>query len=234
MSKESVSDSCAEKAYEAIRSMIKNRVLRQGQSLAVPELAERFGMSVTPVREAIRRLESEGLLEVAPRKGTFVRSFSAEDLITGFEMAEALEGMAAFLAAERVAKGCDLVEALDRMEALVVTMAEHLERADAHAWAVRDTEFHESLCLLSNNAHIWQNYQKVRAQMDCVLWFVTPLYVDRANSTREHRGILDAVRRGDSELARILSQRHRNNVRSIIRAVASADERLPMTESGRE
>ena len=204
--------------------MIINRAVQQGASLAVSELAEQFEMSVTPVREAIRRLESEGLLEVVPRRGTFVRSFSVESLIAGFEVAEAYEGMASFLVAERVAAGDDLAGEIGRLDKLVADMAGLLDRTEASQWAALDTDFHESLCLLSDNVHIWQHYQKVRAQMNCVLWFITPLHVDRANSTREHRGILDAIRRGDKELARTLGQRHRNNVRGVLRTLAPKND----------
>ncbi|CAK7066328.1 MAG: HTH-type transcriptional repressor RspR [Desulfovibrio sp.] len=214
-------NSHAEKAYEFIRTMIMDRTLRQGASLNVPELAERFEMSVTPVREAIRRLESEGLLEVVPRRGTFVRSFSVEDLIAGFELAEAYEGMAAYLAAERVEQGEALFEDLHDLRQLVSRMEQHLDQKDAALWGALDTQFHNGLCLLSNNPHIWQNYQMVRAQMDCVLWFVTPLHVDRGNSTREHKSIIEAVQRADKEMARMFSQNHRNNVRGVLRKLAA-------------
>lgn len=198
-----------------------DRTLRQGASLNVPDLAEQFEMSVTPIREAIRRLESEGLLEVMPRRGTFVRSFSVEDLIAGFEVAEAYEGMAAYLAAERVEQGEALSEDLQDLGQLVGRMTLHLEPKDAALWAALDTQFHNGLCLLSSNPHIWQNYQMVRAQMDCVLWFVTPLHVDRGNSTSEHKRILEAVQRGDKEMARMISQNHRNNVRGVLRKLAA-------------
>lgn len=207
--------------------MIRNRTLRQGASLAVAELAEKFSMSVTPVREAIRRLEAEGMLEVIPRRGTFVRSFSVEHLIAGFEVAEAYEGMAAFLAAERVEGGENLEQELDRLDRMVAKMAETLEQGEANQWAAMDTEFHETLCLLSKNIHIWHSYQQVRAQMDCVLWFITPLHVDRNNSTKEHKSILDAVRRGDKEEARILAQKHRSKVRGVLRRLAPLGEGLP-------
>lgn len=213
-------NSQAEKAYEAIRKMIMDRVLRQGASLAVQELAEQLEMSVTPVREAIRRLESEGLLEVAPRRGTFVRSFSVEDLITGFECAEAYEGMAAYLVAEQVEQGENLSEDLKALMLLVEEMERRLERNEAGLWGRLDTKFHGGLCLLSNNTHILQSYQKIRAQMDCVLWFVTPLHVDRGNSTKEHKRILEAVIRGDKEEARVIAQAHRNNVRNVLRSLA--------------
>jgi len=213
-------NSHAEKAYEAIRKMIMDRTLRQGASLAVQELAEQFEMSVTPVREAIRRLESEGLLEVAPRRGTFVRSFSVEDLITGFECAEAYEGMASYLVAERVERGEALSEKLDALMCLLDEMEQHLDQSEAALWGKLDTRFHDGLCLLSNNSHIWQSYQKIRAQMDCVLWFITPLHVDRGNSTREHKRILEAVIRGDKEAARVIAQAHRNNVRNVLRSLA--------------
>jgi DNA-binding GntR family transcriptional regulator len=212
-----VPDSHAEKAYQAIRSMIMDRTLSQGASLNVSEIAEQCEMSITPVREAIRRLESEGLLEVLPRRGTFVRSFSAEDLISAFAVAEAYEGMAAYLVAERVEQGDDLNEDLKLVVGYVDEMAMHLEQNRANLWAALDTMFHQSLCQLSKNMHIWQSYQMVRAQMDCVLWFITPLYVDRGNSTREHRDIVEAVQHGEKEMARVLSQKHRNHVRGVLR-----------------
>lgn len=211
-------------AYEAIRTMIRNRTLRPGASLAVAELAENLSMSVTPVRDAIRRLESEGMLEVIPRRGTFVRSFSVEHLIAGFEVAEAYEGMAAFLVAERVERGENLDKELERLDQMVAKMAVTLDQGEASLWATMDTDYHETLCLLSENLHIWQSYQKVRAQMDCVLWFITPLHVDRYNSTREHKAILDAVKQGDKEQARTLSQKHRSNVRGILRSLAPLGE----------
>ncbi len=213
-------NSHAEKAYQTIRAMIMNRTLNQGASLNVAEIAEQCEMSVTPVREAVRRLVSEGLLEVLPRRGTFVRSFSAEDLISAFEVAEAYEGMAAYLVAERVRNGEDLSGDLDRLAGYVDELAMHLEPKDASLWAALDTKFHDTLCKLSKNTHIWQSYQMVRAQMDCVLWFITPLYVDRGNSAREHRSIIDAVRQGDMEAARALSQKHRNQVRSVLRGLS--------------
>jgi DNA-binding GntR family transcriptional regulator len=212
-------NSHAEKAYQAIRAMIMDRTLCQGASLNVPEIAGQCAMSITPVREAIRRLESEGLLEVLPRRGTFVRSFSVENLISAFEVAEAYEGMAAYLVAERVEQGEDLSEDLDRLAGHVDEMATHLGQNRANLWAALDTRFHESLCQLSRNTHIWQSYQRVRAQMDCVLWFITPLYVDRGNSTQEHQGIVEAVRRGEKETARVLSQKHRSHVREVLRGL---------------
>lgn len=220
-------NSHAEKAYEAIRKMIMDRALRQGASLAVQELAGQFDMSVTPVREAIRRLDSEGLLEVVPRRGTFVRSFSVEDLIAGFECAEAYEGMASYLVAERVERGDDLAGELASLMNLITDMERHLEQDKAALWGKLDTRFHDGLCLLSNNMHIWQSYQKIRAQMDCVLWFITPLHVDRGNSTREHKRILEAVIRADKEAARKLAQAHRNNVRKVLRSLAPAGMNTP-------
>ncbi|GHU03611.1 GntR family transcriptional regulator [Betaproteobacteria bacterium] len=200
--------------------MIMNRTLCQGASLNVPEIAERYEMSITPIREAIRRLESEGLLEVLPRRGTFVRSFSVEDLISAFEVAEAYEGMAAYLVAEQVEQGADLGESLEVLAGYVDQMAEHLEQDGASLWANLDARLHESLCQMSRNTHIWQSYQMVRAQMDCVLWFITPLHVDRNNSTQEHKSIVEAVLRGEKEMARILSQKHRSLVRGVLRSLA--------------
>ncbi len=210
------SNSHADKAYEALRQMIIDRTLRPGASLAVPELAEQMRMSVTPLREAIRRLDAEGLLEVIPRRGTFVKNFTLEDLVIGYETAEAVEGMASYLVAELAQQGEIHAEELDALDALVDEMEQYMGESQAAEWGVLDSRFHADLCQLSRNRNIWQISQQIKNQMNCVLWFITPLYVDRNNSMREHRKILDAIRRGAADEARTLTQNHKNRVRGVL------------------
>lgn len=206
----------ADKAYDALKQMVIERKLRPGDILAVPELAEQLEMSITPLRDAIRRLDAEGLLEVIPRRGTFVRNFTIEDMIIGYEAAEALEGMASYLVAEHVQRGEVLSEELDVLDQVMEAMEKHVAVTETTNWGVLDARFHDTLCVLSRNRHIWQNAQNVKTQLNCVLWFVTPLHVDRNNSNREHRKIMEAIRRGDPEEARRLTQNHKNNVRGIL------------------
>jgi DNA-binding GntR family transcriptional regulator len=88
-----------------IKQKIVNQDLNQGDPIVEHKLATEFEMSRTPIREAIRMLNADGLIEIVPRKGTYVKLFKVKDLIKLYEMAEALEGMVAFLVAEKYAMG---------------------------------------------------------------------------------------------------------------------------------
>lgn len=204
------------RAYSEILRMILGHELRPGQALAVPDLAEKMSMSVTPVRDAIRKLEAEGLLQVVPRRGTFVRSFELSDLIVGYEAAEAAEGMAAYLVAERVRDGSLALSELDVLERLVTRMRGLLGESDIHSWSEADSLFHGTIVNLGGNKILQMNWWNIKTQMDCVLWFITPLYVDRNNSTNEHSRIVAALKAGDHDLARSLSQKHKNRVRNTL------------------
>src|SRR4051812_14059546 len=87
-----------ERILETIRDAIMSGSLKQGEKVAEPELAERFGISRTPIREAFRQLESEGYLTVIPRKGAVVAAFSERDVEEFYAIKSILEGYAARMA----------------------------------------------------------------------------------------------------------------------------------------
>jgi len=91
-----------ERILGTIRDAIMNGTLRPGEKIAEPELAARFGISRTPIREAFRQLESEGYLTVIPRKGALVAAFSAKDVEEFYAIKSILEGYAARKACERL------------------------------------------------------------------------------------------------------------------------------------
>lgn len=204
------------KAYIDILRMILTHELKPGQALIVSELSERLSMSATPIREAIRKLESEGLLEIFPRCGTFVKSFGLKDLVVGYEAAEAVEGMAAFLLAEHVRKGAIGKSKLNTLDALMKKMEDLLAENKVAQWAEWDSKFHGAIVNLSGNQILSSNWQNIKIQMDCVLWFVTPSHVNRDNSNKEHRLMVGAIRDGNPEKARQISQNHKNRVRNVI------------------
>lgn len=208
----------SDKAYETLRDRIINGGLRPSAPLDIHRIASEFEMSITPVRDAIKRLEADGLVEVIPRSGTFVRHFTIQDLIKGYELVEALDGMAGYLLAERVAAGDVDGQGLEALlTPLVDRMEENLDRDQARIWAELDGQFHQIIFDMSENALIASSYYSVRDQMKSVLSFVSPIYVDRANSVREHRLIIAAIAAGDSEKARNLCQDHRHLVREILK-----------------
>ena len=206
----------AAKAYSEILRMILAHELRPGQLLGVQEIAERMSMSSTPVRDAIRKLETEDLLHVIPRRGTFVKSFELSDLVVGYEAAEALEGMAGYLVAEKVCQGSLMPGELDVLEDFVVRMQGLLGENDLPGWVELDSSFHGTILNLCGNKTIQTSWWNIKTQMDRVLWFITPMYVDRNNSTHEHGQIVAALKAGDCELTRKLSQKHKNRVRNTL------------------
>lgn len=92
----------AEKAYAILRSAVVGGALPPGTRLRADSLAQELGVSKTPVREALRKLEAEGLIAVEPRNGLIVKVLSEEQLVEMYYIREALEGMAARLAAENI------------------------------------------------------------------------------------------------------------------------------------
>lgn len=91
-----------DEVYENLRDAILNRLFKPGERLHVDEIAERLGVSLTPVRHAIQQLSSEGLIEIKPRSGTFVATLSLDDIDATFDVRIALECLAAEKAMDRI------------------------------------------------------------------------------------------------------------------------------------
>ena len=133
-----------ESAYDRIREDILSGVLRPGSAISEAERAEALGMSRSPVREALRQLAQDGLVEIFPKRGTFVTELSARDVREAFELREAIETACARLAAARrtdqdlaeMRRVCDEIEASEgQVEAYAQASAFHaLVAAAARRW----------------------------------------------------------------------------------------------------
>jgi len=110
---------------DALREAIMNGTLHAGERLMEIQLAEEMGVSRTPVREAIRKLELEGFVVMIPRKGAYVSDISLKDINDVFEIRTALDALAAGLAAERITD-----DELELLERLLVEIAESVEQGD--------------------------------------------------------------------------------------------------------
>lgn len=208
----------SDKAYETLLERVLSGDLRPSTPLDIHRIAQELDMSVTPVRDAIKRLEADGLVEVIPRSGTFVRHFTIQDLIRGYELVEALEGMAGYLVAEKVSAGItDRTEIDALLSPLVDQMEARLSLEQVREWAELDGRFHQTIFDLCENSLISNSFSSAKNQMKSVLSFVSPMYVDRSNSVREHRLIIAALMDGDSERARKVCQDHRELVRQILK-----------------
>ncbi|OUM93945.1 MAG: GntR family transcriptional regulator [Firmicutes bacterium ZCTH02-B6] len=200
-----------ELVFEAIREAIITGHLKPGERLMEIQLAEELGVSRTPVREAIRKLEQEGFVVMVPRKGAYVADISMKDIAEVFEIRGALEGLAAELAAERATE-----EQLERLERLLVEIGECIERQDVDGMIEKDTAFHDLLFSASHNERLVQILSLLREQIQRFR-SRTLARVERMKvALEEHKAIVEALGRRDSELARSLAEAHIESAQSSL------------------
>lgn len=176
------------------------------------ELADRLGMSRTPIREAALTLENQGLLELRPRKGVRILPVSPSDMREIYEVLTALESQAAEQAAQRGYSEADLSE----LAAAIEDMDRAVADQDLEAWAEADNRFHAELVRLGDNNRVasifnMMNDQVRRARM-------TTLYIRPVptKSNADHRAVYEAIRQGDAETARRRHREHRQHAKEIL------------------
>jgi DNA-binding GntR family transcriptional regulator len=194
-----------EDAYARIKEEIRSNRMSCGFQATEPEIALRLGMSRTPVREALIRLESEGLIEIIPRRGIRVLPININDMKEIYEILAALEpDVAGNIAAKNLTK-----EQLRPLEEAAEKMEDALERDDLDTWADADDRFHHYMLELNGNRRLREfvltlNDQAHRTRIVTLRLRDTP---DKSN--REHREILEHIRNGNAEKAREAFRAHR-------------------------
>lgn len=205
MSLSNPSTSMVDTAYDLIRRRILDNVWPPGHRALEQEVALALGMSRTPVREALVRLQNDGLVEVVPRHGMRVLAVSPSDMREIYEILTALECMAAEIVALRKPSE-------DELQPLIQATADMdtaLARDDLDAWAVADERFHASLVELCGNrqlaATVWNYWDRAhRARM-----FSLRLRPKPVNSTHEHMALVERLRAGDAIGAAQVNRQHR-------------------------
>ncbi len=195
----------------AIREAIIEGSLQPREHLVVNLLAKELGVSRTPVREAIRRLELEGFVIMVPRKGAYVSDISYKEIAEVYEVRAALDGLAAGLAAERVTE-----EELETMGRLLVEKGEAVSKNDIERCMEVDNKFHETLYKASRNERLVGIISNLREQIQRFL-FTSLAYPGRMReSLYEHRAIIEALELRDVLQARHLAQEHVENAQSAL------------------
>lgn len=195
----------AETAYQRLKAMILDNLLPPGAQRLEAELALELGLSRTPVREAMLRLQQDGLVTVTPRHGMRVQPISAADMRDIYDVLESLEPKAAELLARRKLPPAELrplAEACDAMEAAIAT-------ADRTAWARADEAFHLGLAELCGNRRLAAMVMQVWDQSHRARMFTLNMRPLPERSTAEHRATLVAINAGDADGARELYRQHR-------------------------
>ncbi|MGI6144410.1 MAG: GntR family transcriptional regulator [Peptococcia bacterium] len=205
--------------YEALRDAIINRVLKPGERLMETELAEEMGVSRTPVREAMRKLELEGYIVMVPRKGAYVAGLSIKDITNLFEIRGALESLAAGLAASRATK-----EEIEEMERSLVMEANLFKTSDVLNTIEVDTNFHELIYKASKNNRLQNLIIDLRDQIQ--RYRTTSLAVPGRMkfALSEHRRIVEAIAAGNVQEAQIATKEHIESAENVLLEVISKNK----------
>jgi len=185
-----------ERILGTIRDAILNGQLKPGEKVAEPELAERFGISRTPIREAFRQLESEGYLTVIPRKGAVVTDLSEREVEEFYSIKSILEGYAARMAAEKMtSRDCE------RLEAINGRLKQLASEGDVKTFFRVHDEFHELFIRAAGNDKLFTLIGQLLRKFNRLRMASLALPGRMEISVQEHIKILEAFRQHDGEKA---------------------------------
>ena len=197
-----------QQAYDFVKAQIMNLDLKPGQYVTDSQVASQLNISRTPVREALRRLEQEGMLINEPRRGWKVYTLSLGDIHEIFDIKEILEGMIARRAAacsDKQLRGA-LRDALERMQRAAAAN-------DPDAWREADFELHDIIFAMCANERASRIIQSLNDQWHRLRIGFLALEGRMGRSTCEHEAIVESILAGEGEEAERLIRHHLNNVR---------------------
>jgi len=188
--------SLREAALSAIRQAIVHGDLKPGQRLVESDIAEQMGISRAPVREALRQLETEGLVAGEPHRGTFVAKLSTTDLWEIYTLRATLEGMAVRLATKQISE-----ETLTQLHQAVDGMAQAAREGDLPRLATQDMAFHETLCRSAGHTRLLNIWQSMAIQIRTFIDLASRLCLPPDEVVQLHADVIEHIQNGRTEEA---------------------------------
>ncbi|MBN7774123.1 GntR family transcriptional regulator [Clostridium aminobutyricum] len=197
--------------YEELKMQILTGKIVPGTRMMEVELAEDMGVSRTPIREAIRKLEKEGLVTIEPRKGAYASQISTEDMVEILEVRQNMEGLAAYFAAIRMTPA--QLQVLMEVEESYNKAIEEGNTPDVIRY---DSKFHKLIVHSSNNKVLIQMVEQLQ---EMVLRFRYLYYDDFKRAEKmpeEHQMIVDAIANNNAEAARDAADLHIKHLKDLV------------------
>ena len=210
----------ADVAYSHLKAAILSNELPASFQAMEPELALKYGVSRTTIREALIRLEAEGLVQMVPRRGARIVPVSADDLREIYQILVSLESDAAYDLAKR---GLAKAE-YKRLEKTITEMEQALDKNDMGDWAKADDDFHRGILDIHGNQRMGRIVGGLADQAHRARIVTRRLRPLPAQSIKEHRDILAAISAQDADRARHLYTTHRQRGADEIMSIV---EKLP-------
>lgn len=200
-----------EMVYEELKMQILTGGIIPGTRMMEVELAEEMGVSRTPIREAIRKLEKEGLVTIEPRRGAYASRISTEDMVEILEVRQDLEGLAAELAASRMSP-----EQMKELKSISENYNRAVEEGDMDSMIKHDTMFHRLIVDSCNNKILVHMVEQLQ---ELVLRF-RYIYYDNfrraEHMPEEHQDIMTAIAGGDTKKAREAADVHICRLKQLV------------------
>ena len=200
-----------EMVYEELKMQILTGAIVPGTRMMEVELAKEIGVSRTPIREAIRKLEKEGLVTIEPRRGAYASQISTEDMVEILEVRQNMEGLAAFFAASRMTP-----EQMNELKTVSESYNAAVKSGNMEDMIKHDTRFHRIIVESCNNKILVQMIEQLQ---ELVLRF-RYIYYDNfrraENMPEEHQTILEAIENGDADAARQAADIHIDRLKDLI------------------
>ncbi len=202
--------------YHILKEMIADQRFNPGHYINVEKLTHELGVSRTPIWEAIRRLEQEGIVVHTPHKGVKVRQLTREMALELYEVREALEGLAARHGARQATP-----ESLVKMEACLAEQSRIVKEGDAVAYSRSDHEFHSLIYALSGNGLLQELLEGLRYKALPLAFRLGPYF---GEFLRYHQEILSAFQQSDGPAAEKAMRRHNRRMVEIIKKTSWGDQ----------
>ena len=207
-----------EEAYRHMLKGIRTGRFRPGTRLIPEEIASEIGMSRMPVREAFRRLSTEGLVLIRPNRGCIVAGLTTDEIYEAFEIRSVLEGLAVRLATPRL--DAEAFQELDRLLARMRSVG-----PGGDDWVTRHRQFHEYLCSFSHRPNLIRQIARLHVTIEPYLRIWLHHVEKPLSAEEEHRAIIEVVKAGDAVAAEAAMEKHILETAPALAAFVAASER---------
>jgi GntR family transcriptional regulator, rspAB operon transcriptional repressor len=195
--------SLADRAYRHIKDLVLSGELKGGEPISERALASRFGLSRTPLREALSRLEQYGLIESRPRSSARVVSLAPEEATDVAVVRVALEAVGARALVER-----GTLEDLDALSHIAEKCEDALKRGDVAESFEHDSEFHIEIARRCGNRHLFDQYKRLDAKVQLLRLVLHLPHQSLLGFVEQHWSLLEAIKLRDAETAVRVMERH--------------------------
>lgn len=200
-----------EQVAQRLRQMLLEGRIAPGAKLNERELSELLRVSRTPLREAIKMLAAEGLVELLPNRGAIAVSLTEEDVLHTFEVMAGLEGLAGELAAQRVTDA-----ELSELQAMQFEMMAAYTRRDLSTYYAINARIHSAIATAARNPVLAQVYQQVNARLQALRFRSNQDGEKWKRAVKEHERMIEALAARDAAAMREVLQLHLRNKRDVV------------------